>query len=340
MRKTVIRPWTPAWAQAYLKEKEVLTKIFQDEFVNIYHIGSTSIPSIRYAKPIIDILIVVKNITKVDLFNDQMKMNGYEPKGEFGIPGRRYFPKGGNHRTHHVHIFQAGDEAIALHLDFKDYLLAHPQEAAAYGELKRTLAKRFPDNTYLYQQGKEAFVNELVEKAKRWAVQETRSTYVDWGGQKVKMTWVPSDTLPSEGLITSAHGFCFWNEAIMLVDLDNRGWDLPGGHIEEDETAASCFKREAMEEGYVDGVCTLLGYLEVNHEENDSWNEQSPYPQIGYQVFYRMDITQLFSFKGDYESSRRIFIQPEDVSKYFKGWSELVKVMVCDASRLVLKWGK
>lgn len=146
----------------------MLKEVFKDELVDIFHIGSTSIPPVGYAKPVIDILIVVKDIETVDLYNDKMKAKGYDPKGEFGIPDRRYFPKEGDNRTHHVHIFQVENEEIQTHLIFKEYLLAHPLEAKEYGDLKRRLAKQFPHNTQLYQEGKQSFVNELAEKANTW----------------------------------------------------------------------------------------------------------------------------------------------------------------------------
>ncbi|MFP3362029.1 NUDIX domain-containing protein, partial [Planococcus sp. SIMBA_143] len=75
------------------------------------------------------------------------------------------------------------------------------------------------------------------------------------------------------------------------------GWDFPGGHIEEGETPEECVKREAYEEGYVSGSCSLLGYIIVDHSENPNWNEDSPYPKVGYQVFYCMDIDHLHDFE-------------------------------------------
>lgn len=168
MRKTNILPWTPEWGTLYYQEEKMLKEVFKDELVDVFHIGSTSIPLVGYAKPVIDILIVVKDIETVDLYNDKMKTIGYDSKGEFGIPGRRYFPKGGDNRTHHVHIFQAENEEIQTHLIFKEYLLAHPLEAKEYGNLKRELAKKFPHNTDLYQEGKQSFVSELAEKASVW----------------------------------------------------------------------------------------------------------------------------------------------------------------------------
>lgn len=157
------------------------------------------------------------------------------------------------------------------------------------------------------------------------------STYVDWGGHKLRLTWKRSNSLPNQDLITSVHGFCFRNEELMMVDLDDRGWDFPGGHIEAGETAEACFNREAMEEGYVDGDCKLLGYVEVNHSENPLWNQQSPYPKIGYQVFYRMNIMKMHPFKAEFESLKRIFIKPEQVSDYYKKWHTVYEEILQDA---------
>ncbi|MBT2722593.1 GrpB family protein [Bacillus sp. ISL-46] len=171
MRKTKILSWTEDWGKSYRQEEIKLKKVFKDELIDIFHIGSTSIPTIGYAKPIIDILIVVKDIEKVDLFNDEMRALGYEPRGENGIAGRRYFPKGKDNRTHHLHIFQVGSEHIKTYLDFKEYLIKNPSEAKKYGELKINLAKQFPNDHYKYQDGKQQFVNELADKAKEWALQ-------------------------------------------------------------------------------------------------------------------------------------------------------------------------
>jgi GrpB-like predicted nucleotidyltransferase (UPF0157 family) len=148
-----------------------LKEVFKDELVDIFHIGSTSIPTIGFAKPIIDILIVVRNIENVDLYNSQMLTLAYEPKGENGIAGRRYFTKGKDNRTHLVHIFQIGSEFIKVHLDFKEFLIKNPIEANKYGELKINLAKQFPEEHHKYQEGKQQFVNNLVKRAKEWASQ-------------------------------------------------------------------------------------------------------------------------------------------------------------------------
>lgn len=169
MRKTEIAPWTVTWRALYSREEVLLKSIFSNELIEIHHIGSTSVPQIGFAKPIIDILIVVKDIIKVDEYNEHMILEGYTPRGEQGMVGRRYFPKGGDQRTHHVHIYEVGNINIEYHLNFKKYLMNHPDEAKTYGELKLQLAKQSPDNVTVYQDRKEAFCTEIVTKAMKWA---------------------------------------------------------------------------------------------------------------------------------------------------------------------------
>ncbi|KMM37959.1 NUDIX hydrolase [Guptibacillus hwajinpoensis] len=147
--------------------------------------------------------------------------------------------------------------------------------------------------------------------------------YVNWGEAKVKLRWDPDLRLPPKELITSVHGFCFKDDKLLLVNLNHRGWDFPGGHIEDEETPEECLKREAYEEGYVKGESHLLGRIVVDHSENPKWNENSQYPKIGYQVFYRMDIDKLYEFKAKYESGERILIHPSDVIDYYHNWNEL-----------------
>lgn len=152
-------------------------------------------------------------------------------------------------------------------------------------------------------------------------------TYVDWGGHKLRLTWM-RDLMPKPELITSVHAFCFFEGKLLMVNLNDRGWDFPGGHIEAGETPEGCVCREVLEEAYVTGDCTLLGAIEVNHEENPLWTRSSPYPKVGYQVFYRMDITEFLPFAAGFESSERMLIQPEEVDTYYKGWNGVFQAVM------------
>ncbi|MBO8156322.1 MAG: GrpB family protein [Bacillaceae bacterium] len=167
MRKVAVIPYNEDWKRMFIQEANKIKNIFEQEIIRIYHIGSTAIPGI-HAKPIIDIMGEVISIEQVDLYNQEMKKLGYEAKRENGIQGRRFFIKGGDERTHHVHIYQTGKEEIERHLAFRDYMIAHPEEAEKYSELKQKLAKQFPDDIESYVEGKDAFVKEMNRKALQW----------------------------------------------------------------------------------------------------------------------------------------------------------------------------
>lgn len=156
------------WSSEYQKEEQSIRTFLQVELVNSFHIGSTSVPGLK-AKPIIDILLVVNDINKLDTFSSEFQDNGYEVMGEYGIIGRRYFRKGGDNRTHQIHAFQYNNiEEIERHLVFRDYLRKHPEVCMQYGELKSQLAKQYPNDIDGYSDGKYDFVKKVEKDAIKW----------------------------------------------------------------------------------------------------------------------------------------------------------------------------
>jgi 8-oxo-dGTP diphosphatase len=149
------------------------------------------------------------------------------------------------------------------------------------------------------------------------------TTYVNWGTSRVKLTWTHALSLPQTELITSVHALCFHKDKLLLVDIKNRGWSFPGGHIELNESPLECVKREVMEEACVEGDCSYLGYVEVDHSENPAWKSDSPYPLIGYQAFYCMDVTRILPFNAIFESAQRMFILPSEVTQHVEDWHDV-----------------
>ena len=168
-RRVEVVPYNANWPAMYEKEVKRIKQVLRSEIVSIHHIGSTSIPDMS-AKPIIDILLEVKDITRIDDYNDEMIGLGYEPRGELGIPGRRYFsreePK--DVRTHHIHAYQAGNIELTRHLAFRNYMITHPEDAKEYAELKIVLARRFPLDIDGYVLGKEQYVSRMESIAMEW----------------------------------------------------------------------------------------------------------------------------------------------------------------------------
>ena len=174
-RKIEVVPHDSKWSDLFEEAVQELTAVFGEDVVAAHHIGSTAIPGIL-AKPIIDVLLIVRDIDRIDSFNREMRRRGYLPQGEFGIAGRRFFIKGSEiHRTHHIHVFEEGHMAINRHLVFRDYLRAHPDDAQAYSRLKDELAQRFPHDIDGYMAGKHDFIKEIERRAEVWKIAETQT---------------------------------------------------------------------------------------------------------------------------------------------------------------------
>ena len=111
-------------------------------------------------------MVVVRSLEEVDTVAEKFSEIGYEYLGEFGITGRRYLRKGGDERTHQIHIFQADDwNNIGRHLAFRDYMRTHEKERNEYAKIKKDLAQEFPYDIDGYCDGKENFVREMEERA-------------------------------------------------------------------------------------------------------------------------------------------------------------------------------
>jgi GrpB-like predicted nucleotidyltransferase (UPF0157 family) len=57
------------------------------------------------------------------------------------------------------------DVILRRHLDFRDYLIAHENEANEYARLKLELASRYRDDIDGYMQGKDGFIKTILLKA-------------------------------------------------------------------------------------------------------------------------------------------------------------------------------
>ncbi|GAA0418884.1 GrpB family protein [Agaribacter marinus] len=174
MRKIEVKPYDEYWNSMFENEAKKLHGIFGPEIIKIHHIGSTAVNGLK-AKPIIDMMPVVKDIHRIDEYNSAMISIGYEPNGENGISGRRYFQKGGDNRTHHVHIYELGNPEIERHLAFRDYLRANQDVVKEYGDLKKELSQQFPYDIASYIKGKEQLVLEIERNAVAWYQRQERN---------------------------------------------------------------------------------------------------------------------------------------------------------------------
>lgn len=97
------------WAADFSRESEIWKALLGVDLVSIHHFGSRAIPGLA-AKPIIDVLVIAREIEAVDEATPRIVAEEYAAWGEYGLAGRRYFPKDRDGvRTHNVHVYAAGE---------------------------------------------------------------------------------------------------------------------------------------------------------------------------------------------------------------------------------------
>ncbi|MBW6467236.1 MAG: GrpB family protein [Brevefilum sp.] len=163
-----VLPYDPTWPQIYHGEVVQVASVLGSNLVAPHHIGSTAVPGLA-AKPTIDILLVVRDLQILDDANTALAALGYQAMGEHGISGWRYFSKKeGDRHLFHLHTYAEGHADIIRHLNFRDYLIAHPSEVFDYQTLKQSLATQFRDRPAAYTAGKADFIHAVEKRAAAW----------------------------------------------------------------------------------------------------------------------------------------------------------------------------
>lgn len=169
IRKVEIIPYDSKWPTFFKQEANILAQTLASHVKEIHHFGSTSIPNMP-AKPVIDILLECDNLDQIDIIKTKLTNLNYTEFSRHIIPHWSYFTRKTDHNiSFHLHIRELGDPQIKRHIWFRDYLIAHPELAKQYAELKLQLASKFEYDIYSYVYGKDKFIQQIDAKAKLWS---------------------------------------------------------------------------------------------------------------------------------------------------------------------------
>ncbi|MBL8591665.1 MAG: GrpB family protein [Devosia sp.] len=162
-----LKPHDRLWAGAVAAEAERLAAALGPELLAVHHIGSTAIPGI-VAKPVLDIVPVVRSLDALDDARAEVEALGYQWWGEYGLAGRRFCtlddPATGKRRIH-LHCYQQGATAIGRHLAFRDYLVARPELARQYEAVKRRCFGQHPTSSHDYSTCKGDWIRRIEAEA-------------------------------------------------------------------------------------------------------------------------------------------------------------------------------
>jgi len=152
--------YDPRWAAQYEEVKGEIASAMGDLEVVIEHIGSTSVPGLA-ARRGIDIMLGLRDFSIIETCIERLVGLGYA--FHFAQADWAHLSRPGAK----LHIVPLGSERWVRQLLFRDYLRVHPETAAEYERVKRELAVTHGANGQSYVAGKTAFVEAVLERARR-----------------------------------------------------------------------------------------------------------------------------------------------------------------------------
>ncbi len=154
----------PAWADQYAVHEARVRGALGDVAVAVEHIGSTAVPGLA-AKPILDVLVTVPDITAEEDYLDPLVEAGYVVRVR--EPGHRLVRT--VERDAHVHVLEPDDPAAHDYLLLRDHLRVDPADRALYEDTKRELTTRGWSDMNAYADAKTAVIEEIKARARALA---------------------------------------------------------------------------------------------------------------------------------------------------------------------------
>jgi len=126
------------WPIKFEAHSKTIRDSLGDVAINIEHIGSTAVPGLA-AKPIIDMLLIVKDSSDEHKYLKELQMAGYQLRvREPDFHEHRMFRT--LEKDVHIHVLSAGSSEIDRYLVFRNRLRINAIDRKEYEATKRKLA--------------------------------------------------------------------------------------------------------------------------------------------------------------------------------------------------------
>jgi GrpB-like predicted nucleotidyltransferase (UPF0157 family) len=160
-----IVPYDTDWPARFEEERELLESAIGEWAVGgVHHVGSTAVPRLA-AKPVIDILVGVKDLSSSRSCFPALSRCGYL-YAPYRTDEMHWFCKPDpSRRTHHLHLVPVGSQRFRDELVFRDSLRNDPEAADEYARLKRQLAARFERDREAYTDAKRGFIRMVLDRS-------------------------------------------------------------------------------------------------------------------------------------------------------------------------------
>lgn len=155
----ILHEYNPHWEVDFRHEKARIEKALRSKGIIVEHVGSTSVPGLC-AKPVIDMLLLVKNSTDEDSY--------VRPLQDIGYTLRIREPEWFEHRMFkrkspevNLHVFSVGCEEARRMIVFRNWLRNNTTDRELYAAAKRKLAVRNWKYIQEYADAKSEIVREI-----------------------------------------------------------------------------------------------------------------------------------------------------------------------------------
>ncbi|WP_244928000.1 GrpB family protein [Nocardioides sp. W7] len=160
-RELFLAEYDPVWADLYSTHEARVRSAIGNIAEAVEHIGSTSVPGLA-AKPIIDVLVTVPDITAEEDYLHPLLASGYVLRVR--EPGHRLVRT--EQRDVHIHILEPDDPAADDYLLLRDHLRTVPEDRHLYEATKRDLMTREWSDMNAYAEAKTSVIEEIKERAR------------------------------------------------------------------------------------------------------------------------------------------------------------------------------
>ncbi len=156
-------PYQKEWEYAFEQEKKQIKRILGNTAIDIRHVGSTAIPGMD-AKPVIDILVGVKELHRDPEMEERLRSVGYEFQHQ-KESDLLYVKNAHTEHTLHLHMLKYNGIHWKSYISFRNFLIKNRDMAEKYRQLKHSLLSRFKGNKEAYKKNKEEFIQDVLEQA-------------------------------------------------------------------------------------------------------------------------------------------------------------------------------
>jgi 8-oxo-dGTP diphosphatase len=111
--------------------------------------------------------------------------------------------------------------------------------------------------------------------------------------------------------------FPWQGDEVLICSIEDRGWCIPSGRVEPDETSIEAAKREAKEEaGAILANVIYIGCYRIQDKRDVRWAD-----------VYAASVCGLVDLDPQFESTGRQFITPEKLPDVYYLWNPLTEAV-------------